>query len=167
MTRSFKYVVPLVVVSFTFFFVFSIQASQKSVGKPVAASAPQPELKWKVVSSGGTNATSGGLRLQGTIGQTSTTFSTAGSLNLNAGFWQNFGSGACCVGIRGDFNGDGLDNSVLDLTYLIDDIFRGGPPSACPEEADINSDLTPSTVLDLTFIINDIFRGGPSPASCP
>ncbi|MCH9025195.1 MAG: DNRLRE domain-containing protein, partial [candidate division Zixibacteria bacterium] len=38
----------------------------------------------------------------------------------------------CCIGLRGDFNDDGDNATVLDLTYLIDDIFSCGPASACP-----------------------------------
>jgi len=127
----------------------------------------QPQLPWKVVSSGGTDATSGSMKLRGTVGQTSTIASTAGSLNLNAGFWQNFaGAEGCCVGIRGDLNGDGNDNTILDLNYIVNDIFRGGPASTCPGEADLNGDGNPSTILDLNFIVNDIFRGGPTPGAC-
>jgi len=74
---------------------------------------------------------------------------------------------SCCIALRGDFNGDGNNATVLDLTYLIDDIFRGGPASACPEEADINNDGQISTVLDLTFLVDLIFRGGVAPDSCP
>jgi len=128
----------------------------------------QPELRWKVVSSGGTSATSGGLKLKGTIGQTATTLSTAGTIKLNAGFWQNFGAlGNCCIGIRGDFNGDGIENNILDLTFIIDDIFRGGPPASCPAESDLNGDGILANILDLTYIIDDIFRGGPPPGACP
>ena len=74
---------------------------------------------------------------------------------------------SCCVGLRGDFNGDGDNAKVLDMTYLIDDIFRGGPATPCPEEADINNDGQISTITDLTFIIDLIFRGGTAPDSCP
>ena len=128
----------------------------------------QTVLKWKVISSGGTNSTSGSLKLKGTVGQTAATFSTAGALELNAGFWQNFGTAdSCCIGIKGDFNGDGTDNNILDLTFIIDDIFRGGSPAACPEESDLNGDGLLATILDLTFIIDDIFRGGAAPGACP
>jgi len=72
----------------------------------------------------------------------------------------------CCLGNRGDFNADGTNANVLDLTYLINDIFRGGPASPCDLEADVNADTTPSTVLDLTYLINNIFRGGPAPGAC-
>lgn len=72
----------------------------------------------------------------------------------------------CCVGNRGDFNGDGVDANILDLTYVVDRIFRGGSASVCPEEADINNDGIPSNILDLTFIVDRIFRGGQPPDPC-
>lgn len=75
-------------------------------------------------------------------------------------------SGGCCVGNRGDFNDDGDDAGILDLTYLVDFIFRGGGPSACPGEADINGDGTVSNILDLTFLVDFIFRGGVPPGPC-
>ncbi len=73
----------------------------------------------------------------------------------------------CCIGLRGDFNGDGINADAMDLTFLVDDIFRGGPASSCPEEADINNDGQISTILDLTFLIDVIYRGGAAPDSCP
>ena len=73
----------------------------------------------------------------------------------------------CCAGIRGDIDGNGIDNDVLDLTYLVNRMFRGGPASLCNAEADFNSDGIPANILDLTFLINDIYRGGPSPGTCP
>jgi choice-of-anchor B domain-containing protein len=73
---------------------------------------------------------------------------------------------SCCVGIRGDLNNDGTDVNVLDLTFCVDRIFRGGPPAVCPQEGDVNSDGTPTNVLDLTFIVDRIFRGGPLPGPC-
>lgn len=73
---------------------------------------------------------------------------------------------SCCVGIRGDFDGNGTTADIQDLTYLIDDIYRGGPSSPCPEEADLDNNGTPSQVQDLTYLINDLFRGGPNPPDC-
>ncbi len=73
----------------------------------------------------------------------------------------------CCIGIRGDIDGNGTTADVQDLTYMINDIYRGGPDSPCPEEADLDNSGTPSTVQDLTYLINDIFRGGPNPPACP
>ncbi len=72
----------------------------------------------------------------------------------------------CCIGNRGDVNGDGTNLNILDLTFCVDRIFRGGPAAACPEEADVNSDNAQINILDLTFIVDRIFRGGPMPGPC-
>ena len=76
----------------------------------------------------------------------------------------------CCIGTRGDVNGDGEDANILDLTFVVDYIFRGsGDPGSCQDESDVNSDGDPTSpnILDLTFLVDDIFRGGPSPGPCP
>ena len=72
----------------------------------------------------------------------------------------------CCIGIRGDIDGDSDDSSVIDLNYLVDFMFRGGPAPPCPVEADLNFDGRSASILDLTFIIDDLYRGGPSPGNC-
>lgn len=73
---------------------------------------------------------------------------------------------SCCLGGRGDLNYDGTNSNVLDLTFLVDRIFRGGRPAPCPEEGDLNSDGVTSNVLDLTYLVDRIFRGGPSAGPC-
>ncbi|MCH7947803.1 MAG: VCBS repeat-containing protein [candidate division Zixibacteria bacterium] len=74
----------------------------------------------------------------------------------------------CCVGRRGDMNGDDTnDPNILDLTYLVDFIFRGGVATACFEEGDANGDCSSNNIIDLTFLVDFIFRGGPSPGPCP
>ena len=72
----------------------------------------------------------------------------------------------CCRNLRGDLNNDNKDANVLDLTFAVDRIFRGGVPAVCAGEADANSDKSALDVLDLTFLVDRIFRGGPAPASC-
>lgn len=73
----------------------------------------------------------------------------------------------CCDGIRGDYNGDGEDANILDLTFVVDYIFRGsGISGYCPTESDINSDGASSNILDLTFLVDWIFRAGPAPGPC-
>ncbi|MGH8015015.1 MAG: dockerin type I repeat-containing protein, partial [Candidatus Zixiibacteriota bacterium] len=64
--------------------------------------------------------------------------------------------------IAGDVNLDQKLN-ILDLTYVIDYIFRGGPMFEDPVEADVNADGTPGNILDLTYLIDHFFRGGPPP----
>ena len=74
---------------------------------------------------------------------------------------------SCCVGNRGDMNGDGYPAvTVTDAVYLIDFIFRGGPAPACEDEGDVNNDNIVD-IDDLIFIIDRICRGGPAPGSCP
>ena len=73
----------------------------------------------------------------------------------------------CCVGIRGDINGDGKGPNILDLTRLVDYIFRGATAPDCQLEADVNSDGLPSRITDLTYIVDYMHRGGPLPGSCP
>lgn len=62
----------------------------------------------------------------------------------------------------GDINLDGAVN-ILDLTYLVDYIFRGGPPPSLMELADVNGSGGPANVIDLTYFVDFIFRGGPPP----
>ncbi|MBI4051151.1 MAG: M6 family metalloprotease domain-containing protein [Elusimicrobia bacterium] len=83
----------------------------------------------------------------------------------NAG---NQSDNSACVGIRtrlrGDLNNDGTSSTILDLTFLVNRIFRGGPAVDPLYIGDLNNDGTSSTILDLTFLVNRIFRGGPPPA---
>lgn len=70
----------------------------------------------------------------------------------------------------GDLNSDQTVGNILDLTYLIDRLFRGGPPSDPPAAADVNCDGSNGNVLDLTAIVDRIFRGGPplcNGGTCP
>ena len=63
--------------------------------------------------------------------------------------------------VCGDLNGDNVVGNVLDLTFIIDRIFRGGPAASPPQRADMNCDGTNGNILDLTVIVDRIFRGGP------
>jgi hypothetical protein len=64
--------------------------------------------------------------------------------------------------ICGDVDGSGSDPNVADLTYLVDYLFRGGPPPPVMQAADVNSD-TNVNVADLTYLVDYLFRGGPEP----
>ena len=73
----------------------------------------------------------------------------------------------CCSGNRGDINGDGKGPNILDLTRLVDYIFRGFPAPDCKLESDVNGDGTPYNIIDLTFIVDFMHRAGPAAGPCP
>jgi M6 family metalloprotease-like protein len=83
------------------------------------------------------------------------------------------GDACCCVGIRGDANGDSEVNpNILDLTFMVDYVFRqSGDPGPCLGESDVNGDNgndgLPPNILDLTALVDNIFRSGPLPDACP
>lgn len=74
----------------------------------------------------------------------------------------------CCEGLRGNINIDpeGNNANIIDLTYLVDFIFRGGSAPLCPAEANINGIGGNGDIIDLTYLVDYIFRGGPGPVSC-
>jgi hypothetical protein len=61
----------------------------------------------------------------------------------------------------GDANGDGVTN-VGDAVFLINYVFRDGPPPDPFKAGDANSDCAVN-VGDAVFLINYIFRDGPAP----
>lgn len=64
--------------------------------------------------------------------------------------------------IRGDVNGD-KQRTVSDVVYMINYLFKGGPPPAGGLLlADVNCD-TKVTVADVVYLINYLFKGGPPP----
>lgn len=68
--------------------------------------------------------------------------------------------------ICGDANGDDRVN-INDVLFIINFIFRGGPPPEHFEVADVNCDAV-IDVSDAVYLINSIFRDGPLPChDCP
>ncbi len=77
---------------------------------------------------------------------------------------------SCCVGIRGNVNGDINDNiNISDLIFLIAYMFNNGDEPPCTEEADINGsgETSPINVSDVVALIAFMFQEGPAPAVCP
>ncbi|UCB52662.1 MAG: dockerin type I repeat-containing protein [Candidatus Zixiibacteriota bacterium] len=65
---------------------------------------------------------------------------------------------------RGDATGDGVVN-IADVMYMINYLYRSGPPPASFEAGDANCDDDHS-LLDIVFLINYLYKGGPPPG-CP
>ncbi|MEW5924154.1 MAG: dockerin type I repeat-containing protein [Candidatus Zixiibacteriota bacterium] len=64
-------------------------------------------------------------------------------------------------GLCGDANDNGFIN-ILDVTYLIQYLYRGGPPPPKPDMADVNNSGS-INILDVTYLIQYLYRGGPAP----
>jgi hypothetical protein len=82
-------------------------------------------------------------------------------------FVAKLSSSQCCIGIRGNVDGDAADLiNVSDMTYLIAFLFSGGAPPPCFEEGDVNADEV-INISDMTYLVAYLFSGGPAPAACP
>ena len=80
---------------------------------------------------------------------------------------DGIGDACCCVGIRGNFDNDPLDQvNISDLTSLVSYLFSGTDPPGCPDEADVNGDGI-MNVQDATHLVGYLFSGGVPPADCP
>ncbi len=149
---------------------FTEREKDSSLGAGFSSAAAYTNVEldlFQVVSAGPLNLTAGETKVATfaiLAGSTLTDLenSVVAAANINDSLINT-----CCNGLRGNVNNDGLNVSVLDLTYMIDDIFRGGPSPVCPQEADLNADGVHSAILDLTYLIDFIFRGGNDPVSCP
>ncbi len=126
-------------------------------------------IVWQVMSGGGTNASNSSYILKGTFRQTAIRLSTTSSYADQSGFWPYIRSlGPCCIGIRGNCNGDPFENlNILDHTFLVDRIFRGGPAPSCFEEGDVNGDGSSANIIDLNYLTAYFYQGGPPPPACP
>ncbi len=118
------------------------------------------EIDWDVLSSGGTNGSSGTLQLSGTVSQTAVGGGTSGSIDMNHGFWQDFGSGSPEF-VCGDGNGSGAVD-IDDVVYLIQYIFGGGPAPDPIESGDGNCSGF-IDIDDVVYLIQYIFNGGHPP----
>jgi len=68
----------------------------------------------------------------------------------------------CPIEKTGDVNTDGNITSS-DIIYMVNFIFKSGPPpSPVPEAGDVNCD-TNQTSADVIFLVNHVFKGGAAP----
>ena len=137
-----------------------MQGDPKSGSSSASVTSAGEQIKWQVISGGGSKGVSAGYILNGTVGQTATGQGTAATHYLDHGFWQDFGATSCCDK-PGDANNDGAVN-VGDAVYVINFVFKGGPPPPCKCEGDANGDNA-INVGDAVYVINFVFKGGPAP----
>jgi uncharacterized protein (TIGR02145 family) len=68
------------------------------------------------------------------------------------------------AGVCGDVNNTGTVN-VLDITSLINFLYKGGPAPFCGL-GDVNNSSSVN-ILDVNYLINSLYKGGPSPNCGP
>lgn len=148
----------------------------KSSAQPVPASRAGEQIKWQVISSGGTNGASSSYQLSGTTGQLAVGKGSSAGYQLGHGFWEQFFSGgtSCCV-IRADVDHNGTGPDIGDLVYMVNFMFNGGPLPPCEDppgsgyfpETDVDGSGTGPDIADLVYLVNYMFNGGPVPVPCP
>jgi len=123
------------------------------------------QIRWQVISSGGTRGNSANFVLGGTAGQTAVGQGGSDNFGISHGFWQETDITACnCE--PGDANGNLVIN-ILDITYLINYLYKGGPApipyEICSGDPNANCAVN---ILDITYLINFLYKGGPLPMDC-
>lgn len=122
------------------------------------------EINWQVISAGGTAGLSTDFILNGTVGQTAIGTDSSTSFIIFPGYWQKTYGDPCCD-TPGDANNNGVLN-ILDVTFLIGYIYKGGPQPPCMAEADANGDGK-INILDITRIIGFLYIMGIPPVCGP
>ena len=64
---------------------------------------------------------------------------------------------------RGDADGNGAFNGLVDALYILQFQFGGGPPPACDDAADVDDDGVLNGLVDALFALAFQFAGGPPP----
>jgi len=121
------------------------------------------EINWQVISGGGSlNGTSANYQLSGTVAQTAVGEGSSANYGLGHGFWQDITSGGpgCCDN-AGDADHNGAVN-ILDVTRVINYLYKGGDPPLCNDEADADGNGAVN-ILDVTRVINYLYKGGDPP----
>lgn len=80
--------------------------------------------------------------------------------------WPAFNDDECvsCCDLPGDASDNGAVN-ILDITFLIAYLYKGGPEPNCLYEGDADGNET-INILDITRLIAFLYKGGPEP-ECP
>ncbi len=72
----------------------------------------------------------------------------------------------CCIADRGNVDADPMDAvNVVDVTFLVDYLFKGGATPLCADEANVDA-IGNIDVADLSYLVDYLFRSGPAPLPC-
>ena len=56
---------------------------------------------------------------------------------------------------------------MLDLVYMVEFMFKGGPEAPDMGDADLNGSGGIPNIADLTYLVRHLFSGGPAPVPRP
>jgi len=118
-----------------------------------------------VASSGGTAVGSASLTMKGTIGNIASHRGSS-AVAVQSGYWNERMALGGCDCVPGDANNNGEVN-ILDIVYLIDYKFKGGPAplpyAICSADVDCNCVVN---IIDIIALIDYKFKAGPAPCDC-
>ena len=149
----------------------SVETSTSQQTSPSVLTKPSPatgeQIKWHVLSSGGTSGTSTDFSLLGTVAQTAVGSGSSADFGLNSGFWQDFVTGTCCSnGIAGDAD-DGGDVNIGDAIFIVKYAFEeGSPKPPCCDQADSDGGGDVN-IGDAVYIVKFAFEEGAPVPICP
>lgn len=130
-----------------------------------------------VLDSSGISATS--LQVTGLLENTAYSWRVRSIVDAEVGAWSARNAfttgvaGGCCVGMRGNTNGDPEDKvNVTDIVYLVEHLFGvpSGPAPVCVQEGNANGDPEEkNNITDITYLVQYLFGvpNGPAPPNCP
>ncbi|PKK82692.1 MAG: hypothetical protein CVT49_12495 [candidate division Zixibacteria bacterium HGW-Zixibacteria-1] len=85
-------------------------------------------------------------------------------VNTNQNDWDSDGIGNACEFLCGDADYSRSVN-ILDVTFIINFLYRDGPPPIIDGIADVN-DNGATNILDIVYLIAYFYKGGPD-TNCP
>ena len=72
----------------------------------------------------------------------------------------------CCVGMRGNADGDPNDSvDLMDLLFLVEWLWNGGEDPPCKKEANVDG-LAEVDAMDLVYLVEYFWNSGPAPVAC-
>jgi hypothetical protein len=118
------------------------------------------QIKWQVLSTGGTKGNSSSYQIGNAVSQTAIGCGGSSSHQLCQGFLVgSYGGGGF---VRGDATGDGVIDAG-DVVYMINYLYRGGYPPDPLEAGDTTCDGNVDAG-DVVYLVNYLYRNGPAPS---